>query len=95
MSIDTATVRHVARLARLALSEDETEAMRTELNQILAFVEQLAEVHVEGVPAMTAVIPSPIKMRKDVVTEGNNAEAILANAPGAERNFFLVPKVIE
>ncbi|MBB3394826.1 MULTISPECIES: Asp-tRNA(Asn)/Glu-tRNA(Gln) amidotransferase subunit GatC [unclassified Rhizobium] len=95
MSIDIATVRRIARLARLALSEDEAEKMCGELNEILTFVEQLLEVDVQGIPPMTSVVPTTMKMRQDVVTEGNNAEEIVANAPLSERNFFLVPKILE
>ncbi|MEI2302293.1 Asp-tRNA(Asn)/Glu-tRNA(Gln) amidotransferase subunit GatC [Ensifer sp. MJa1] len=95
MSLDLATVIRVGRLARLALSEDEAEKMCGELNGILTFIEQLLEVDVEGIPPMTSVVPTTMKMRRDVVTEGNLAEEILANAPLSERNFFLVPKIFE
>ncbi|KSV73646.1 glutamyl-tRNA amidotransferase subunit C [Sinorhizobium sp. Sb3] len=92
MSIDIATIR---RIARLALSEDEAEKMCGELNEILNFIEQLLEVDVEGIPPMTSVVPTTMKMRQDVVTESNHAEEIVANAPLSERNFFLVPKIPE
>jgi len=95
MSIDIATIRRIARLARLALSEDEAEKMCGELNEILTFIEQLLEVDVEGIPPMTSVVPTTMKMRQDVVTESNHAEEIVANAPLSERNFFLVPKIFE
>ncbi|WVT75600.1 Asp-tRNA(Asn)/Glu-tRNA(Gln) amidotransferase subunit GatC (plasmid) [Sinorhizobium chiapasense] len=95
MSLDIATIRRIARLARLALSEDEAEKMCGELNEILTFIEQLLEVDVEGIPPMTSVVPTTMKMRQDVVTEGNLAEEIVANAPLSERNFFLVPKILE
>lgn len=95
MSIDIATIRRIAHLARLALSEDEAEIMCGELNEILTFVEQLLEVDVERIPPMTSVVPTAMKMRQDVVTEGNHAEEIVANAPLSERNYFLVPKVLD
>ena len=95
MSVDADTVRRVAHLARLAVAEDEVEHLRGELNAILAFVEQLAEVDVDGVEPMTSVTPMAMKMRQDEVTDGNIAEAILANAPAREDHFFLVPKVVE
>ncbi|MBB3302825.1 MULTISPECIES: Asp-tRNA(Asn)/Glu-tRNA(Gln) amidotransferase subunit GatC [Rhizobium] len=95
MSIDIATVRRIARLARLALSADEAEKMCGELDEILAFIEQLLEVDVQGILPMTSVMPTTMKMRQDVVTEGNHAEEIVANAPLSERNFFLVPKILE
>ncbi len=95
MSVDADTVRRVAHLARLAVAEDEVEHLRGELNAILAFVEQLAEVNVDGVEPMTSVTPMAMKMRKDEVTDGNIAEAIMANAPAREDHFFLVPKVVE
>ncbi|MEX1083725.1 MAG: Asp-tRNA(Asn)/Glu-tRNA(Gln) amidotransferase subunit GatC, partial [Xanthobacteraceae bacterium] len=69
--------------------------LRGELNAMLAFVEQLSEVNVEGVEPMTSVTPMQMKKRPDVVTEGDNAEAILKNAPAREGNFFVVPKVVE
>lgn len=95
MSVDTATVRHIAKLARIAMSDAEAEAFVPELNNILGWVEQLQEVDVEGVEPMTAVIPNKLRLRDDQVTEGGIRDAILANAPVAEHGFFAVPKVIE
>ena len=95
MSVDTATARHIARLARLAMSEAELEAMVPELNAILGFVEQLAEVETAGVEPLTAVVPNRQRLRDDIVDDGNCREAILANAPNAQHGFFAVPKVIE
>jgi aspartyl-tRNA(Asn)/glutamyl-tRNA(Gln) amidotransferase subunit C len=95
MSVDAATVRRVAHLARIAVADDEVENLQGELNAILAFVEQLAEVDVEGVEPMTSVTPMAMKMRKDEVTDGGIADDIIANAPAHEHHFFLVPKVVE
>ena len=95
MSVDADTVRRVAHLARLAVAEDEVEHLRGELNAILAFVEQLAEVDVDGVEPMTSVTPMAMKKRQDEVTDGNIAEVVMANAPAREDHFFLVPKVVE
>ena len=95
MSVDSDTVRRVAHLARIAVAEDEVESLRGELNAILAFVEELASVNVEGVEPMTSAMPMPMKKREDVVTEGAIADAIVANAPAAEDHFFVVPKVVE
>jgi aspartyl-tRNA(Asn)/glutamyl-tRNA(Gln) amidotransferase subunit C len=95
MSVDTSTVKRVARLARIALSAEDTARMQGELNAILSFVEQLNEVDVSGVEPMTSVTPMTMKMRKDEVTDGGRAAAVLANAPLAEEGFFLVPKVVE
>jgi aspartyl-tRNA(Asn)/glutamyl-tRNA(Gln) amidotransferase subunit C len=95
MSVDAATVRRIAHLARIAVADAEVEHLRAELNAILAFVEQLSEVDVSGVEPMTSVTPMAMKKRSDVVTEGGNPEAILANAPTTEDGFFLVPKVVE
>jgi aspartyl-tRNA(Asn)/glutamyl-tRNA(Gln) amidotransferase subunit C len=95
MSVDAETVRRVAHLARIAVAEDEVGALAGELNAILAFVEQLREVDVEGVEPMTSVTPMALKMRKDEVTDGNFADAIVANAPAREDHFFVVPKVVE
>lgn len=95
MSVDLATVKRVARLARLALADGEAERMTGELNGILGFVEQLSEVDVEGVEPMTSVTPMAMKKRVDAVTDGNKADDITANAPVSEQNFFLVPKVVE
>jgi aspartyl-tRNA(Asn)/glutamyl-tRNA(Gln) amidotransferase subunit C len=95
MSVDADTVRRVAHLARIAVAEDEVENLKGELNAILAFVEQLAEVNVEGVEPMTSVTPMALKMRKDEVTDGGIPDAIVANAPVHEDHFFLVPKVVE
>jgi len=95
MSVDADTVRRVARLARIAVAEDEVENLRGELNSILAFVEQLAEVNVEGVEPMTSVTPMAMKMREDKVTDGGIADDIIANAPAHEHHFFVVSKVVE
>ena len=95
MSVDIETVRRVARLARIAVTSEEAERMSGELNRILGFVEQLNEVDVSGVEPMTSVIPMAIKERPDVVTDGGKPEDIVANAPAAAENFFLVPKVVE
>ena len=95
MSVDADTVRRVAHLARLAVAEDEVEHLRGELNAILAFVEQLAEAEVDGVEPMTSVTLMAMKVRKDEVTDGGIADAIMANAPAREDHFFLVPKVVE
>jgi len=95
MSVDADTVRRVAHLARIAVAEDEVEHLRAELNAILAFIEQLAAVDVEGVEPMTSVTPMSMKMRKDEVTDGGIAGEIMANAPAREDHFFVVPKVVE
>lgn len=95
MSVDTATVRRIAHLARIAVADDEVEHLKGELNAILAFVTQLDEVNVEGVAPMTSVTPMAMKMREDVVTDGGIAADIVANAPATEDDFFLVPKVVE
>ncbi|MGV3551850.1 Asp-tRNA(Asn)/Glu-tRNA(Gln) amidotransferase subunit GatC [Rhizobium sp.] len=95
MSVDVATVKRVARLARLAVTEDEAVKMTGELNGILGFIEQLSEVDVTGVEPMTSVIPMAMRMRNDEVNDGNMADRIVANAPMTEMNFFEVPKVVE
>ena len=95
MSVDSATVRRIAHLARIAVAEDEVEHLRRELNAILAFVEQLSEVDVEGVEPMTSVSPMAMKKRPDEVTDGGIPDDILKNAPAAQDGFFVVPKVVE
>ena len=95
MSVDLATVKRVARLARIAVTEEEAERMTGELNGIPGFVEQLGEVNVEGIEPMTSVTPMDMKKRADAVNDGDKADDIVANAPVSERNYFLVPKVVE
>ena len=95
MSVDADTVRRIAHLARIAVADEEVEHLKGELNAILAFVEQLAEVNVEGVAPMTSVTPMDMKKRPDVVTDGGDAEAILANAPARQDDYFVVPRVVE
>lgn len=95
MSVDLQTVKRVARLARIAVSDEEAERMTGELNTILGFVEQLNEVDVSGVEPMTSVIPMEMKKRADEVTDGGRPEDIVANSPATDENFFLVPKVVE
>jgi aspartyl-tRNA(Asn)/glutamyl-tRNA(Gln) amidotransferase subunit C len=95
MSVDADTVRRIAHLARIAVADEEVEHLRGEINAILAFVEQLSEVNVDGVEPMTSVMPMVMKKRSDVVTDGGDADAVLRNAPAREGNFFAVPKVVE
>jgi aspartyl-tRNA(Asn)/glutamyl-tRNA(Gln) amidotransferase subunit C len=95
MSVDTQQVRHIAKLARIAMSDAEVEAMVPELNNILGWVEQLGEVDTDGVEPLTAVIDQKLRLRDDAVTDGDCRDAVLANAPAAEHGFFAVPKVIE
>jgi aspartyl-tRNA(Asn)/glutamyl-tRNA(Gln) amidotransferase subunit C len=95
MAIDAATVRRIAHLARIAVADEEVEHLRGEINSILTFVEQLSEVDVKGVEPMTSVTPMVMKKRADVVNDGDNADAVLRNAPATETNYFLVPKVVE
>ncbi|WP_415643386.1 Asp-tRNA(Asn)/Glu-tRNA(Gln) amidotransferase subunit GatC [Sphingomonas antarctica] len=95
MSVDSATVRKIAGLARIAMSDAEVEAMVPELNNILGWIEQLGEVDTSQVAPMTAVIPNTLRLRDDVVTDGNVRDKVLANAPAPEHGFFGVPKVIE
>jgi len=95
MSVDTATVRHIAKLARLKMSDAEVEALVPELNNILGWVEQLGEVDTDGVEPLTAVIDQKLRLRDDVVNDGDCRDAVLANAPDAQHGFFAVPKVIE
>ena len=95
MSVDADTVRRIAHLARVAVAESDVEHLRAELNAILAFVEQLQEVNIDGVEPMTSVTPMAMKKRADVVTDGGIADVIVKNAPQSRENFFLVPKVVE
>jgi len=95
MSVDHATVRKIASLARIAVTDEQAEAMVPELNNILGWIEQLGEVDTSSVEPMTAVIPNHLRLRDDAVTDGNIRDAVLKNAPQAEHGFFAVPKVIE
>ncbi|GIK82208.1 MAG: Asp-tRNA(Asn)/Glu-tRNA(Gln) amidotransferase subunit GatC [Pseudorhodoplanes sp.] len=95
MSVDAATVRRIAHLARIAVEDGEVEHLRGEINAILDFVAQLSEVDVEGVEPMTSVTPMAMKKRIDEVADGGYPETIVANAPASENGYFLVPKVVE
>jgi len=95
VSVDKKTISKVARLARIAVPEDRLEPMAKELNTILAWIEQLNEVDVEGVEPMTTPVAMELPMREDVVTDGNIRDQVLANAPRTEDGFFVVPKVVE
>ena len=95
MAIDAATVRKVARLARLRAPEERLEPLAQELSAIINWIEQLGEVDVEGVEPMTSAVAVKLPMREDVVTEGGDPAKVLANAPLAKDNFFVVPKVVE
>ena len=95
MPVSTEQVRHIAKLARIAMSDAEIERLAPELNNILGWVEQLGEVNTDGVEPLTAVIDQKLRLRDDAVTDGNIRDEILANAPDAQHGFFAVPKVIE
>jgi aspartyl-tRNA(Asn)/glutamyl-tRNA(Gln) amidotransferase subunit C len=95
MSVSPEQVRHIAKLARIAMSDEEIERLVPELNAIIGWVEQLGEVNTDGIEPLTAVIEQKLRLRDDAVTDGDCRDAILANAPGAEHGFFAVPKVIE
>ncbi|MFY9212068.1 MAG: Asp-tRNA(Asn)/Glu-tRNA(Gln) amidotransferase subunit GatC [Aestuariivita sp.] len=95
MSIDTSTAAKVAKLARIRVEEDQLPALAQEFNTILGFIEQLSEVDVDGVEPMVSVTPMRLKRREDIVTDGNQQDKILSNAPDAREGFFAVPKVVE
>jgi aspartyl-tRNA(Asn)/glutamyl-tRNA(Gln) amidotransferase subunit C len=95
MSVDTQTVKRIAGLARIAITDEEAARIAPELDNIMGWIEQLGEVDTSTVAPMTAVIPNTLRLRDDVVTDGGVREAVLANAPQAEHGFFAVPKVIE
>ena len=95
MSVNNDQVRHIAKLARIAMSDDEIAALVPELNNILGWVEQLAQVDTDGVEPLAAVIPAKLAFRADVVTDGDRRDAVLANAPAAAHGFFAVPRVVE
>jgi aspartyl-tRNA(Asn)/glutamyl-tRNA(Gln) amidotransferase subunit C len=95
MSVDLATVKRVAKLSRIAVSEEEALRMMGELNGILGFVAQLDEVNVDGIEPLTSVAPMAMRQRADAVTDGGKSADIVANAPATDENFFLVPKVVE
>jgi len=95
MSVDKDTVRRVAKLARLAVPESRLEPMTAELNGIFQWVEMLGEVNVEGVPPMTSVVAQRLKWREDKISDGGQADDLMANAPEGEAHFFVVPKVVE
>ena len=95
MSVDTDTVRRVARLARIAVKEEELAPLAGELNTILDWVEQLGEVEVDGVEPMTSVTPMALKQREDEVTDGNRLDDVMLNAPDSREGFYAVPKVVE
>lgn len=95
MSVDINQVRHIAKLARIAMSEEELERLLPELNNILGWIEQLSEVDTDGVEPLTAVIEQKLRLRDDAVDDGDCRDEVLANAPDAQHGFFAVPKVIE
>lgn len=95
MSVDIATVKRVAKLSRIAITDERAETMQGELNTILGFVEQLSEVNVDGVEPMTSVVDMEMRKRVDEVTDGNKADDVVANAPATDDHFFMVPKVVE
>jgi aspartyl-tRNA(Asn)/glutamyl-tRNA(Gln) amidotransferase subunit C len=95
MSVDKDTVRRIAKLARIAMDDQQATEMEAELNALLAWVEQLSEVDCENVPPMTSVVEQRLRMREDAVTDGGYADDLMKNAPQSEDHFFVVPKVVE
>lgn len=95
MSVSNEQVRHIAKLARIAMSDEEIARLEPELNNILGWIEQLGEVDTDGVEPLTAVIDQKLRLRDDVVNDGDIRDQVLANAPEAQHGFFAVPKVIE
>ena len=95
MAIDAATVRKVAHLARIKTPDDRLEPLAGELNAIMAWIDQLNEVDVQGVEPMTSNVAQPLRLRDDVVTDGARVEAVLSNAPKSADGFYVVPKVVE
>lgn len=95
MSLDRAAVAKIAKLARLKMEPERLEAMTSELNQILSFVEELQAVNTDNVTPMTSVTPMKLRQREDAVTDGGNPEAVLKNAPQRQGDFYTVPKVVE
>ena len=95
MALDKATVARIATLARIRVAEDQLEALAAELSSILDWVEQLMAVDTEDIPPMTSVAEMTLPMREDVVTDGNNRDAAIGNAPRTARGFYAVPKVVE
>ena len=95
MSVSPEQVRHIAKLARIAMTDDELERLVPELNNILGWVEQLGEVSTDGIEPLATVIDQKLRLRDDVVTDGDIRDEVLANAPEAQHGFFAVPKVIE
>jgi aspartyl-tRNA(Asn)/glutamyl-tRNA(Gln) amidotransferase subunit C len=95
MQVDQATVKRIARLARIKITADEAKGLEKELTGILQWVEQLGEVDTANVEPMTRVVPIELKKREDIVNDGEKADEVTANAPVSEGNFFVVPKVVE
>ena len=95
MQVDEATVKRIARLARIKITAEEAQSLEAELSGILDWVEQLDEVDVSGVEPMTRVVPITLRMRDDVVTDGEIADDVTRNAPLSNDHFFVVPKVVE
>jgi aspartyl-tRNA(Asn)/glutamyl-tRNA(Gln) amidotransferase subunit C len=95
MQVDEATVRRIARLARIKITDAEAKGLETELTGIMQWVEQLGEVNTDNVEPMTRVVPIALKKRADKVTDGEKADDVTRNAPMSEDNFFVVPKVVE
>ena len=95
MSLEPATIRRIATLARIHVDDAELATLAAELNGILGWIEQLNEVNVDGIAPLTSVVEQRLKMREDKVTDGGNANELMANAPQGEDHFFVVPKVVE
>ncbi len=94
MALDKATVARIATLARIRVGEDELEPLAAELSGILDWVEQLMAVDTNDVPPMTSVAEMTLPMRDDVVSDGNDHDAAIGNAPRSARGFYAVPKVV-
>ncbi|AGA64971.1 Aspartyl-tRNA(Asn) amidotransferase subunit C [Liberibacter crescens BT-1] len=95
MSIDRHTIKHIARLARIGMTNDDIDYMAIQLENIVKFLDQISEVDVENVEPMVSVMPMKMKKRDDIITDGKKEKEVIFNAPAVQNNFFLVPKVVE
>ncbi|MEP0071358.1 MAG: Asp-tRNA(Asn)/Glu-tRNA(Gln) amidotransferase subunit GatC [Marinomonas sp.] len=95
MSINKQDVQKIAHLARLALTEEDADQYQNSLSSVLSLVEQMQSIDTDGVEPLSNPLEMTQRLRDDVVTEDNQRDAFLANAPQSEAGLFLVPKVID
>ena len=95
MAIDLKTVKHISKLSRISLDDEKAKKLEADLNSIFKFIEKLNELDTKNIEPLTSVAETTLQHRKDEIKTKNIREQILKNSPEKNKDFFVVPKVVE